>query len=213
MCIRDRDGSINEIYRRLNSGEMRLSDFLQPGFAVVSDWIQKGYVDAGKTLVTSKTKDDLEQFSKGEAPFMLTGAWAAGTVRSKADFRFEIRPYPILEDGSVLVINTDTRLSVNRRGKHVEQAVDFVRFFLQEENLDRFVSNQSSFTPIKNGKNSNRAEILPLYEALQNDRYVIGANEKLDLPIWQISKEATQMLLRGESWDKISARIDNSPEK
>ena len=41
---------------------------------------------------------------------MLTGAWAAGRVDSmKPDFQFEVAPLPILDEGSMLVINPDTR--------------------------------------------------------------------------------------------------------
>lgn len=205
-------GTIAETYEKLNRGEMRLSDFLEGGFAMVAEWIRKGYVNPETTLATAKTKDDLAQFARGEAPFMLTGAWAAGTVREQAGFRFAIHPYPILDGGNVLVINTDTRLSVNSHSKHAAQAIDFVRFFLREENLDQFARNQSSFTPLKDGKSSARTEILPLYEALQAERYIIGADEKLNLPIWQATKEAAQMLLRGESWNAAAAHLDRTAD-
>lgn len=203
-------GGIDAVYRKLNQGELRISEFLQPGLITVSDWIRRGYIDPAVALVTAKTKDDLAQFAQGKTPFLLTGAWAAGTVREKAKFRFEVRPYPILDDGSVLVINADTRLSVSSRSKHVEQAADFVRFFLREEHLERFVRNQSSFSPLTGGHNSSSTEILPLYEALQSGRFIIGANENLDLPIWQLSKDAVQELLRGESLNDVSARIDRA---
>ena len=53
---------------------------MTPGFSLVKEFIDNGYVDAGKALETRKTSDDLEEFVKGESPFMLTGAWAAGRV-------------------------------------------------------------------------------------------------------------------------------------
>ena len=45
---------------------------------------------------------------------MLTGGWAADRVKAMApELRFTVVPYPVLEQGSVLVINADTRIAVN----------------------------------------------------------------------------------------------------
>lgn len=52
-------------------------------------------MDAQKALVTQKTSDDLAEFAKGESPFMLTGGWAAGRVKSmNPPFEFTVIPYP-----------------------------------------------------------------------------------------------------------------------
>ena len=64
------------MFRHLNEGKEELSFCMTPGFSLVKEFIDNGYVDAGKALETRKTSDDLEEFVKGESPFMLTGAWA-----------------------------------------------------------------------------------------------------------------------------------------
>ena len=48
-----------EVFSSLNSGEEALSDYLEPGFLLVKEMIDKGYVDAKKTVETRKTSDDL----------------------------------------------------------------------------------------------------------------------------------------------------------
>ena len=89
--------------------------------------LRRGWIDADEALNTAKTKDDLALFAAGERPFMLTGVWAVPRLRElEPDFSFEVRPYPILDDGSVLVINIDTRVSVNADSPHVEKAKEFV---------------------------------------------------------------------------------------
>ena len=35
----------------------------------------------------------------------------------------------MLEDGGLVVINADTRLSVNRASEHIDEALAFVEFF------------------------------------------------------------------------------------
>ena len=61
---------------------------------------------------------------------MLTGAWAAGRVEGMdPDFDFVVAPYPVLEDGGLVVINADTRLSVNRASEHMMKPWPLWNFF------------------------------------------------------------------------------------
>ncbi len=189
-----------EVFGRLNSGDAVLSEYLEGGFAVVKALIDEEYVDREKALATKKTSDDLVEFIKGESPFMLTGAWAAGRVKSKnPDFSFEVVPLPILDDGSMLVINADTRLSVNADSAHPEAAMKFVEYFTQAENIRKFTDQQSSFSPLKEGSPSSVKEIQPLIEDYQAGRTVIGTDGLLDLPIWNLTEEVSKQLLEGKT--------------
>ena len=106
---------------------------------------------------------------------MLTGAWAAGRVKEmQPDFDFEVAPYPVLQDGALVVINADTRLGVNAASEHKEAAVKFVEYFT-------------------------------CYEA---DRTVIGSDELLDLPIWNLTAEVSRQLLSGQPLEKAMAWMD-----
>ena len=198
-----------EVFSSLNSGEEALSDYLEPGFLLVKEMIDKGYVDAKKTVETRKTSDDLQEFTKGEAPFMLTGAWAAGRVDGmKPDFLFEVIPYPVLEDGSLLVINADTRLSVNAGSEHKEEAMKFVEFFTKPENISKFADQQSSFSPLEGGEPSSVKEIQTLIPCYQQGRTVIGTDAFLEVPIWNLTAQAVQKLLAGEPEETVMDWLD-----
>lgn len=198
-----------EVFSRLNNGGELLGEYLEPGFLLVKEMIDKGYVDAQKTLITEKTSDDLQEFVKGEAPFMLTGAWAAGRVNGmEPDFSFEVIPYPVLEDGSLLVINADTRLSVNADSEHKDAAMKFVEFFTQSENIEKFANQQSSFSPLKGGKPSTEKEIQALIPCYQEGRTVIGTDAFLEIPIWNLTAQAVQMLLTGDSTETVMTWLD-----
>lgn len=203
-----------EVFDRLNSGEERLSDYLTDGFAIVKELIDKGYVDADKALETKKTSDDLEEFVKGESPFLLTGAWAAGRVENmKPGFHFEVAPLPVLEDGSLLVINADTRLSVNAHSAHPEAAMKFVEYFTREDNIYRFASQQSSFCPLAGKAVSAIKAIRPLVAVYEAGRTVIGTDARLELPIWTITAQASRMLLSGETLENTMDWIDRQAEQ
>lgn len=193
------DGNQSEVFARLNSGEEELSGYLTDGFSIVDRFIRNGYVDDEKALNTKKTSDDLKEFVEGHSPFMLTGAWAAGRVDGmKPEFEFEVAPLPILDDGSLLVINPDTRLSINADSEHLDAAMQFVDYFTQPENIQRFADQQSSFSPLKGGSPSAVKEIQPLIACYEAGRTVIGTDDLLKFPIWELTAEVSQKLLAGE---------------
>lgn len=179
------------------------------GLRLASQLIEKGYVDAQKALVTQKTSDDLAEFAKGESPFMLTGGWAAGRVKSmNPPFEFTVIPYPALTDGAVLVVNADTRLSVNAHSPNREAALRFVEYFTRSENITKFAENQSSLSPLKSGSPAALKEIQPLLEAYWAGRTVIGSDSLLDIPIWNLTAEASQRLLSGEPVEEVMDFLD-----
>lgn len=198
-----------EEFDKIDRGEEKLSVYLGPGFSVAAEFIGKGYIDADAALVTKKTSDDLEEFVKGESPFMLTGAWAAGRVKSmNPDFDFQVFPYPVLEDGAMAVINADTRLSVNASSQHPEAALRFVEYFTKPENIQKFAAQQSSFSPLKQGRPSSVKEIEPLISCYQSGRTVLGTDRLLDLPIWELTAQVSEKLLSGESLSEAMDWMD-----
>ena len=208
------EDSQREVFAQLNEGKEMLSKYLYPGFSLAEDFIGKGYVSAADTLETNKTSDDLDKFVKGDSPFMLTGAWAAGRVKSmEPGFEFEVVPYPVLEDGSLLVINADTRLSVNADSEHMAASLKFVEYFTRPDNVQKFADQQSSFNPLNNGSPSSVQEIQPLVSCYQSGRTVIGTDGLLELPIWEWTKEVSVKLLLGEKLDSAMEWLDEENKK
>lgn len=203
------EGSQAEVFAQINQGKTRLREYLAPGFSLAEEFITEGYIDAASALKTKKTSDDLNEFVKGESPFMLTGAWAAGRVKSMGpDFAFEVVPYPVLEDGSLLVINADTRLGVNAGSDHLDAALSFVDYFTRPENIQKFADQQSSFSPLKGGSPSSVQEIKPLISCYQSGKTVIGSDGLLEIPIWEWTKEVSARLLMEETLDEAMEWLD-----
>lgn len=208
------EGEAEAVFKRFNTGEEKLSAWLTDGFSLAEDFINKGYIDKSAAINTKKTSDDLVEFVKGNSPFMLTGAWAAGRVEGMAPaFEFEVRPYPILENGSLVVINADTRLSVNADSEHPEAVMKFVEYFTQAENIQQFADQQSSFSPIKGGEPSAETAIQPLIACYQSGQTVIGTDGRLNLPIWDWTAHVSQMLLSGETLSDAMLWLDMQGEK
>ena len=206
------NGTERQLFTDLNSGKVGLGESLDAGLTVVEEIIQKGYVDAAVAAETQKTSGDLEAFAKGENPFMLTGAWASNRVKNDfgATFAYEVHPLPVLDDGGLIVINPDVRLSVNSDSEHIEEAKLFVEYFTQAENLQAFCDDQCSISPLNNGNESSIKEIHPVVECFEAGRVVIGTDARLNLPIWDVTKDASQSLLNGSDKVTVIGEIDNS---
>lgn len=195
-----------EIIQKMNNDSQILKDYMRPGYELVEKIIQNKFVDAKETLKTQKNQDDLTQFSQGENPFMLTGAWAAIRVEKMApELNFEVHPYPILSDGEVLVTNIDTRLCVNAKGKHVEEAKKFIEYMTQTEEMWKFVDNQCSFSPLNNNQLSTNKAVQPLNKYLNDQQSILGSNQLIDYEMWSNTRAGVQLLLQGET---VEAALD-----
>ena len=194
---------------RFNSGQDHLAQTFVPGFQLVERMIKEGWVDSSEALETVKTRDDLTLFAKGDRPFMLTGAWAVPRVRDlNPDLNFEVHPYPILDDGSVLVINVDTRISVNAASPHLKEAKKFVEYLTQNDSMWEFVNSQSSFSPLKENRLAEDPAIQSLGPYLNNGYSVIGSDDNLNCPIWEISRKCTLGMLNGDDALEASAHME-----
>lgn len=204
-----RENRQSEVFDRLNRGEEKLSTYLTDGFSTASELVENGYIDGKTALNTEKTSDDLKEFVKGKSPFMLTGAWAAGRVKNmEPDFKFQVVPYPGLEDDSFVVVNADTRLSVNADSEHPDAAMKFTEYFTRPENIQKFADQQSSLSPLKGGSPSSAEEIQPLISCYESGKVVIGSDGLLNLPIWDLSAQVSKMLLAGEDVKETMEWLD-----
>ena len=209
FCEAYQDGTAPQTFARLNKGEEQLSAFLGDGFSLVKEFIDKGYVDAEKTLNTKKTSGDLAEFVQGKAPFMLTGAWAAGRLKEMAPgFRFEVTALPVLEEGALLVLNADTRLGLNAASPNQEAALKFIEYFIRPENIEKFADQQCSFSPLNEKSEPSLKELRPLLACYEDGPTVIGTDGRLELQIWELTAEATQKLLAGEPLQQVMQWMD-----
>lgn len=195
---------------RFNSGQADLAETLRPGFELVEEMLKRGWVNTQEALNTAKTKDDLILFARGDQPFLLTGAWAVSRLREQnPNFAFEVRPYPIMEDGSVLVINVDTRISVNADSPAAEEAKQFVEYLTQKEVMWEFVDSQSSFSPLAENRLAGDQAIQSIGPYLTNGRSVIGADDNLQFSIWELTRQSIVGMLKGDcAEDAVSSMKD-----
>ncbi|BAK44989.1 sugar-binding periplasmic protein/domain [Eggerthella sp. YY7918] len=189
-----------ENIKSFNDNPQALATALRDGFDVVEDLIERGFIDTEVALKTEKTADDLDQFATGAYPFMLTGAWASVRVHDLApNLDYEVVPYPVLEEGSILVVNAGTRVSVNANSPHLAAAKDFLSFFSRPEFIEHFANSQCSFSPLIGNAAPDDKALLPLSSAFEKGEVVIGPDDNLRYAIWEHLRKCVVAMLEGSS--------------
>lgn len=202
-----RDDAPEQI-KAYNADPRALAAKLREGFEVVEELVSRGFVDARLALETEKTADDLEQFATGENPFMLTGAWASARVHDLApDLAYEVHPYPVLDDGPVLVVNVDTRVSANAQSKHAQLAKDFIAHLAKPESIEPFANSQCSFSPLQGNAAPDDESLKPLSNSFGAGGAVIGSDDNLLLPIWEATRQCAVSLLEGSTAEEAEAQL------
>ena len=200
----------DRIIASLNQDPSILCNYLKEGYQYVKQLIDNKFIDAATTLKTEKTADDLIQFEENKNPFMLTGAWASVQVeKSSPDLNFKVYPYPILDDGAILVSNIDTRVCINAKGPHITEAKKFIEYLSQEDVMWKFVNSQSSFSPLKEQRIADDPKIQELSPYLTSEKTILGSDSNINLPLWSLTHEGITQLLTGNSIDSALEIIKN----
>ena len=95
----------------------------------------------------------------------------------------------------------------------MDAAKKFVEYFTQADNIGKFADQQSSFSPLKDGNPSTVQEVQPLILDYLEGRTVIGTDALLNLPIWDLTAEASRKLLAGEPLETVMDELDQQAEE
>lgn len=181
-----------------NAGEKNLAGQLAPGVEMVCEMIKRGWINCSEGLATTQTDGDLKLFVQGDRPFMVTGAWASPRVADmEPGFTYGVHPFPVLEDGSVLVVDAATCVAVSAGSAHQAETMDFIAYVIQPDVIGNYCESQSSYSPMKDNRTLADNAVAPLTEYLSNGRSVIGSDYRLTLPMDTALVECATALLRG----------------
>ncbi len=192
-----------------NREPAELANVLRPGMEMVEEMIHHKWIDCAEVLETDQTSDDLKLFAGGDRPFMVTGGWATSRVADmEHPFSYGVHPFPVLDDGSVLVMDGNTCIGVNADSEHLEEAMQFVECITQPDAIWEYCDSQSSYTPLQDDRVPTDKTIHPAAECLESGRIVTGSDYRLDLPLDTSLSETTRQMLNGMSADEAVALLN-----
>lgn len=190
--------NVAEMMEAFNSGKADIMEYLKDGVQMVGTMLEKGWFDKEELLNTAQTSEDLALFAKGERPFLITGGWASQRLMDMGpQCSYAIYPFPVLEDGSVLVMDVNACVSVSADSDNLEEGKKFVEYLTQPDVIFEFCDTQSSYTPLEDDRTPSDQTIAPSAEYLFNGRNIIGSDYRLKLPLDHAEKTVGEAMLNG----------------
>ena len=201
--IMDNAGAIS----KLNNLEPEAGKYMRTSLELVESFRKYGFMDLEEC---SKIKDRysavIMRFFEGEVPMMLASAdVVSGTKKrealsesfSKNPFKYSFYSVPVMETRGAVLQVPSVEFSVNKNGKNLEMANEFMRFLLRTEELNNLAKIKRLITC------STVYSFDDVYAPLENTEHLyqleIGI---LDNTYSQLRLAAYQVLLGNQTVDE-----------
>lgn len=197
----------------LNSGESKYSDYMRPGFEFLQEMIDKGYVDAGKALVSEAIEGEGADFLSQKTPIVMAywGAANAETAYGKPDFEMLVIGFP--SSRGQMPVMPMTGLGVGINAEHGEDALSVLDVMLSDEALQVYAETNRVISPSKNVEVECIPALKPLNDRIQENVYVLGSNAGMDVEQWGNTCLIVRDLLGGATVDECMAQFDQLQEE
>lgn len=192
----------------LNSGKVPVSRYMQEGFQLLSKLIDKGYLDPKQAMSTTP-RDELDLFLKEKCAFICADLNVADYIEvKKCNFQYKLTGLPVLENGSVAVYGTSTRLCINPNSKHLNEARKFVEMVGTKEALDKSAALKKTMSSAKNSK----LKILPVQKEmcrlLKSPGQIPNQDFALRFNTWENIRDIGREICGGISVKKACEKFD-----
>ncbi len=192
----------------LNSGAARYSDYMRPGFEFLQTLMDRGYIDAEKTLVSEAIEGEGEDFLAGKTPIVMAywGAANTDTAYGKTDFTMEVIGFPS-RLGQMPVMPM-TGWAVGAEAEHAGDAMAVLDIITSDAALSLYSEINRVISPSKNVSVECVPALKPLNERIEEGVYVLGSNASMNVEQWGNTCRIVRELLGGATVDECMAAFD-----
>lgn len=197
----------------LNSGESKYSDYMRPGFEFLQEMIDKGYVDAGKALVSEAIEGEGADFLAQKTPIVMAywGAANAETAYGKPDFEMLVIGFPSSRGQMPVMPMTGFGVGIN--AEHGEDALAVLDVMLSDEAMQMYAETNRVISPSKNVEVECVPALKPLNDRIKENVYVLGSNAGMEVEQWGNTCLIVRELLGGATVDECMAQFDRLQEE
>lgn len=199
----------------INNGNVKFGDIMRPGFDLVKNLIDKGYVD-GELALASEGQDDMSAFVKGDIGFMPGGSWYAAKIEKVApNMNFVLGSIPVEDDSSNVMVNAGVRVCVNKNLEHVDESLKFLEFFTSLESINAYVDSQNSFSPLSNGKSSSKDIVAIAAEKISEGKMIPWVDSAFKTTVvspWDDATKFGAYIAGGATVDKAVEELNRQIE-
>ncbi len=192
----------------LNSGELKYSELLRPGFEFLQEMIDKGYIDAEKALVSEAIEGEGADFLAQKTPIVMAywGAANTKTAYGATDFEMVVIGFPSQRGQMPVMPMTGFGVGVN--AEHLDDALKTLDVLISDEALQVYAETNRVISPSKNVAVECVPALKPLNDRIEENVYVLGSNASMNLEQWGNTCLVVRMLLAGATVDECMAEFD-----
>lgn len=166
----------DEIIARMNEGSIKISEYMLEGFRFFADLVEKGYY--GDNLTAEQVAEikanslDLEHFIAGKTAFAVFPSGKESDFEKLApDMEFIQQGFPVLPDDTVSLPAISSRLCVNAKGEHLEDALIVLEYLTTNRAKELMNGEETGILTVFEGENTN---VDPSVQALYADATAPG---------------------------------------
>ena len=201
------------LFRSLNSGESKYSDYMRPAFEFLQEMIDCGYIDAQKAYVSEAIEGEGEDFLTQKTPIVMAywGAANSKTAYGDPDFPMVVIGFPSSR-GQMPVISM-TGFGVGADAVNREDAMQVLDIMLSDEALQMYAETNQVISPSKNVEVDCIPALQPLNDRISENVYVLGANASMKVEQWGNTCVIVRDLLGGATVDECMEAFDKLQEE
>lgn len=198
-----------EYIKKLNNGEIPISDFTRPGFEMLQTLIDKGYLDPEEALKYDPSElSDI--YTKDAGCFAFTYSSYLNT--DQLDFNFALTGLP-MKDGNIALIASDRRMSVFSKSKHIEECKKFVDYFSDKNVQKKTMETFGKFPAYTNADIPLDERLNDLQEIITHGNTMLIQDYNLKFEQWANLDTLCDGLLAGKTVDEQLAAFDAIQQK
>ena len=197
----------------LNKGASNYSDYMRPGFELLQELIDRGYIDAQKAYVSEAIEGEGEDFLSQKTPIVMAYWGAANTETSygKTDFEMLVTGFPSSRGPMPVVAISGLGVGIN--AEHAEDAMRTLEVMLSDEALQVYTETNKVISPSKNVEVDCIPALKPLNDRIRENVYVLGSNAGMKVEQWGNTCLIVRKLLNGATVDECMAEFDRLQEE
>lgn len=149
----------SDLEDRVVNGEVSISEIWLPQMEKIQTLIDRGYINPEESASITWNDEGFTQFVNGEGAFMYGIASHIQLLSDAAPEGFEfvfvaspIQDAPLPPQAHMLV---DRFIGVNEASEHREEAMKFVEFLFEKENLGKLALSWGTYTTLQGGISSD----------------------------------------------------------
>ncbi|MBP1990158.1 ABC transporter substrate-binding protein [Paenibacillus eucommiae] len=177
----------------------------------LEQWIEKGYVN--KDLASATYEMSQKALAKGQAAMVFQGSWFLPEVMKQSPSANIGYFLPPTEDGKSFQAVSDVQgIFISKNSKHVEAALDFLKFLDEPEQALYYLSKSPGISPFKDVSVKDQlppamAEANALYEAGQTSP---GLRLIIPEPFADLVAAYSELLLKRVGAADFIKQVDNA---